>query len=56
MSILGLGFDATDIPRAGLFRFGERFLHRVITDGEAYYARHRDPVRPGRPLRRQGSR
>src|SRR5438128_7896331 len=47
MSILGLGFDATDIPRVrDVFeRYGERFLHRVFTDGEiAYCTRHRDPV------------
>src|SRR4026209_232838 len=47
MNILGLGFDATDIPRvADLFtRFGERFLHRVFTDGEiAYCLRRRNPV------------
>ena len=47
MSILGLGFDATDIPRVRevFARYGERFLHRVFTDGEiAYCTRHRDPV------------
>jgi holo-[acyl-carrier protein] synthase len=47
MTILGLGFDATDIPRvAELFqRYGERFLRRVFTDGEiAYCTRRRDPV------------
>ena len=47
MSILGLGFDATDIPRvrAVFERYGERFLHRVFTDGEiAYCTRQRDPV------------
>src|SRR5437870_11423367 len=47
MSILGLGFDATDIPRVrDVFeRYGDRFLHRVFTDGEiAYCTRHRDPV------------
>lgn len=45
--ILGLGFDATDIPRvAEVFeRYGERFLHRVFTDGEiAYCTRRRSPV------------
>ena len=59
MSILGLGFDATDIPRVRevFERYGDRFLRRVFTDGEiAYCTRHRDPVpQPGRPLRRQGS-
>jgi holo-[acyl-carrier protein] synthase len=47
MNILGLGFDATDIPRvADLFnRFGDRFLQRVFTDGEiAYCTRRRNPV------------
>jgi holo-[acyl-carrier protein] synthase len=47
MTILGLGFDATDIPRvAELFqRYGERFLRRVFTDGEIdYCTRRRDPV------------
>src|SRR4051794_23965763 len=47
MSILGLGFDATDIPRVRevFERYGDRFLRRVFTDGEiAYCTRHRDPV------------
>jgi len=47
MSIIGLGFDATDIPRVrDVFeRYGERFLHRVFTDAEiAYCTRQRDPV------------
>jgi holo-[acyl-carrier protein] synthase len=47
MNILGLGFDATDIPRiaAALERYGERFLHRVFTDGEiAYCTRRRNPA------------
>ena len=47
MDIIGLGFDATDIPRIAevLARYGDRFLHRVFTDGEiAYCTRHRDPV------------
>ena len=47
MNILGLGFDATDIPRIGATfeRYGDRFLRRVFTDGEiAYCTRHRDPV------------
>ena len=53
MSILGLGFDATDIPRVRevFERYGDRFLHRVFTDGEiAYCTRQRDPgPQPGRP-------
>ena len=47
MSIIGLGFDATDIPRIRetLGRYGERFLRRLYTDGEiAYCTRQRDPV------------
>jgi len=47
MSILGLGFDATDIPRIGTTfeRYGDRFLRRVFTDGEiAYCTRRRNPV------------
>src|SRR3982751_2376619 len=47
MSIIGLGFDATDIPRVRdvFARHGERFLRRVFTDGEiAYCTRQRDPV------------
>jgi holo-[acyl-carrier protein] synthase len=47
MSIIGLGFDATDIPRIrDVFqRYGERFLHRIFTEGEiAYCTRQRDPV------------
>jgi len=47
MNILGLGFDATDIPRIGAAfeRYGERFLRRVFTDGEiAYCTRRRNPV------------
>jgi holo-[acyl-carrier protein] synthase len=47
MNILGLGLDATDIPRvrATLERYGERFLRRIFTDGEiAYCTRRRDPV------------
>jgi holo-[acyl-carrier protein] synthase len=47
MNILGLGFDATDIPRiaATLERYGDRFLRRVFTDGEiAYCTRRRNPA------------
>ncbi len=44
--IIGLGLDATDIPRiAGTIeRFGDRFLRRVFTDGEiAYCTARRTP-------------
>ena len=47
MTIIGLGFDATDIPRiaAAFERYGDRFLRRVFTDGEiAYCTRRRNPV------------
>lgn len=47
MAIIGLGIDATDLPRvrAVFERYGERFLRRVFTDGEiAYCTRQRDPV------------
>ena len=47
MDILGLGFDATDIPRiAEVYeRYGDRFLHRVFTDEEiAYCTRRRNPA------------
>jgi holo-[acyl-carrier protein] synthase len=46
-TILGLGLDATDIPRvmATLERFGERFLRRIFTSGEiAYCSRRRVPA------------
>jgi holo-[acyl-carrier protein] synthase len=47
MEIIGLGFDATDIPRVAdmLKRYGDRFLQRVFTEGEiAYCTQRRDPV------------
>ena len=47
MDVIGLGFDATDIPRVAAVydRYGERFLRRIFTDGEiAYCMRRRDPV------------
>lgn len=47
MNIIGIGLDATDLPRvsAVLARFGDRFLQRVFTEGEIFYSkRHRDPV------------
>jgi holo-[acyl-carrier protein] synthase len=47
MSIVGLGFDVTDIPRvADIFgRYREQFLRRVFTEHEiAYCTRRRDPV------------
>ena len=47
MNIIGIGLDATDIPRIAqtLERYGNRFLRRIFTDGEiAYCKRRRDPV------------
>ena len=47
MDIVGLGFDATDIPRVAeiVERYGDRFLRRVFTEGEIdYCTRRRDPV------------
>jgi holo-[acyl-carrier protein] synthase len=42
-NIIGLGIDATDIPRlaATLERYGERFMNRVFTDNEIAYCRRR---------------
>ena len=45
--IIGLGLDATDIPRIAdtIERYGDRFLHRIFTDGEvAYSKRRREPA------------
>ena len=47
MAIIGLGIDATDLYRIRevLDKYGDRFLHRVFTEGEIAYAkRRRDPV------------
>ena len=35
VTIIGLGFDATDIPRiaATIKRYGDRFTHRIFTEG-----------------------
>ncbi len=44
---MGLGIDATDIPRMRrtFDQYGERFLNRVFTPEEiAYCVRRRDPV------------
>ena len=46
-NIIGLGVDATDIPRiaAAIERYGERFTHRIFTEDEvAYCMRRRDPA------------
>ncbi len=47
MTIIGLGFDATEIPRiaATIERYGDRFTQRIFTEGEiAYCMRRRDPA------------
>lgn len=46
-NIIGLGLDVTDIDRISdtIERYGDRFLHRVFTDGEvAYCLRRRVPA------------
>lgn len=46
-AIIGLGLDATDINRIAdaIRRYGDRFLHRVFTEGEiAYCQRRRVPA------------
>ena len=45
--MIGLGLDVTDITRIAetIERYGDRFLHRVFTDGEvAYCTRRRVPA------------
>jgi holo-[acyl-carrier protein] synthase len=47
VNIIGLGIDATDIPRIvrTLERYGDRFTHRIFTEGEvAYCTRRREPA------------
>jgi holo-[acyl-carrier protein] synthase len=47
VNIIGLGIDATDIPRIvrTLERYGDRFAHRIFTEGEvAYCMRRREPA------------
>ena len=47
MNIIGIGMDATEIDRieATIARFGDRFLHRIFTQGEVAYAtRRRSPA------------
>jgi holo-[acyl-carrier protein] synthase len=47
VTIIGLGFDATEIPRiaATIDRYGDRFTQRIFTEGEiAYCMRRRDPA------------
>ena len=47
MNILGIGIDATDIPRVAelVDKYGARFLERVFTPGEiAYCTKRRNPA------------
>jgi holo-[acyl-carrier protein] synthase len=47
MTIVGLGMDATDVPRIAeaYERYGDRFLQRVFTDQEiAYCLRRKNPA------------
>jgi holo-[acyl-carrier protein] synthase len=39
MTIIGIGLDATDIPRIdkAIARYGDRFVHRIFTEGEIAY-------------------
>jgi len=46
-NIIGLGIDATDIPRIAdaIKRYGDRFVRRIFTEGEiAYCMRRRAPA------------
>jgi holo-[acyl-carrier protein] synthase len=46
-NIIGIGIDATDIPRiaSAIERYGDRFLRRVFTDAEiAYCLKRRTPA------------
>jgi holo-[acyl-carrier protein] synthase len=46
-NIIGLGLDATDIARIAdtIRRYGDRFVHRIFTEGEmAYCTRRRIPA------------
>ena len=47
VNIIGVGLDATDIPRiaAAIERYGQRFTHRIFTEAEvAYCMRRRVPA------------
>ena len=43
MKIIGLGIDATEIPRIAetITNYGDRFIHRVFTAGEIEYCQAR---------------
>ena len=48
MEIIGLGLDATEIPRIAemIERYGDRFIQRVFTDGEIAYCRRKRDAAP----------
>ena len=43
MDIIGIGLDATEISRIAetIERFGDRFVHRIFTEGEIAYCRRK---------------
>ena len=43
MDIIGIGLDATEIPRIAqtMERYGDRFLRRIFTEGEIAYCQAR---------------
>jgi holo-[acyl-carrier protein] synthase len=43
VDIIGTGLDATEIARiaAAIERYGDRFVHRVFTEGEIVYCRRK---------------
>jgi holo-[acyl-carrier protein] synthase len=43
MTIIGIGIDATEIPRIAesIKRYGDRFLRRVFTEGEITYCQRK---------------
>jgi holo-[acyl-carrier protein] synthase len=43
MDIIGIGLDATEIPRIAqtIERYGDRFLRRIFTEGEIAYCQSR---------------
>ena len=43
MDIIGTGIDATEIARIAeaIERYGDRFVHRIFTDGEIAYCRRK---------------
>lgn len=48
MEIIGLGLDATEIPRIAeaIERYGDRFVHRIFTQEEIAYCRRKRDASP----------